>query len=57
MRVIIATAVLFILLGASTVLSMTTEPARSNDPPIADMLDAPPAHLNDLVNDPFDTYR
>ena len=57
MRIFIATTILLAILGSTTVLSMGTKPARTNDPPIADVLDAAPPHLDDLVNDPFDTYR
>ena len=58
MRMIIATAILFVILGGSTVLSMTTKPARSNDPPAADTFDGgPPPHLGNLLDNAFDTYR
>lgn len=59
MRMIIATAILFVILGGSTVLSMTTKPARSNDPPVADTVDNVelPPHLGDLLDDNYATYR
>lgn len=57
MRIFIATAILFVILGGSTVLSMTTKPTRSNDPPIANTYDGGPPHLNDLLDNDFDLYR
>ena len=57
MRIFIATATLFVILGGSTVLSMTTKPTRSNDPPIANTYDGGPPHLNDLLDNDFDLYR
>ena len=54
MKTLIATAILFVVLGATTVLSMTTQPARSNDPPVADTFEGGPPALHDL-ND-FDLY-